>query len=783
VASQRLGQQAAPICSVAFPGCVHVLLQVHLRPADAAAGHGGTARTPEAASPAAHPAAGSGSSATGSAAHSSAGGAGLDGTHLNEEGRNAAPGHMHQLLEQATAAALQELQHQEMPAGQQPEVQVAVLPLTVPAVSTTAAGTAGSSWPVCLPWAALPSPVCLPCPTPAASAASTSGPVPSGSVAARPLQQVQVGVLGSDRLPDQPCVVVTVQAAAGPASRPPPGGATCHVLDCCQVWAAGSTAGRSHISMAIPTSQQPAVITLHLLPQAPAGSGSTQARGTAEHPVAASLPLLCLPQAAADEVLRLHAAAVGDMAAEGWAAGAVAAAGASADGTAAQSLAAREAYWGHTVPFVNSWGNLLALTAGRTDDDATGGSPAVPALLADVACLLAYLSDSGMPACFEVAAQLLEPLVPQQPEVWQQLLQQLLSLKQPLAKADGPAAAQPGTTGQPGQQASGAVQQQAELQPGHGAICAVGGTTAACQAVTSDQDKAVSKADRGASTTGHSISPQHSGSVQLGTASSASAKAGRAGGQVEGPRQGASGSATGAKAAAAVLQGRAAPAGPGRIRSAVLRGYQDGSREAAYLRYKDACCLSLWDPVAAVVSAASTAVVFKGEGWQQGLVGGTPAGGAWWQQQQSLERAVILLGCVLGNLPFLVLLLHRRWYQQHREEVILYLGGAGRVVLALGHGVLSALTGCDHCQLVQNCWLVLLFMCAVHFPLTQQVRFRRAWWLTLLDALGAGCFAGFKAHSRLLGAVAGAAACAAGLMVSAGIEWRCRTGFEAGRVL
>lgn len=781
MASERLGQQAAPICSVAFAGCVHVLLEVRLRP-EAEAGHGD--RIPAPASPAAEPAAGSGSSASpsGSAVDSSAGSDDHDGVALILECRNAAPGYMQQLLEQAIAAALQELQQQELPAGQQPEVQVAVLPLAVPAVSTTAAGDAGSMWQTGLPWASLVSPVCFPCPIPAAQSSAaadiTSGAGLSGSAAASPLQQVQVGVLGSDRLPDQPRVVVLVQAA-GPASGPP-GGATCHLLDSCQVWAAGPAAGRSHVIMYIPTSQQPAVITLHLRPQAPAGSGSTQARGTAVHPLA-SLPLLCLPQAAADEVLHMHAAAVGDMLAESWAAGAGAAAGSSAGGTAAEPLAAREAYWGHYVPFVSSWSNLLALVAGRTADDATGGSPTVQALLADVACLLAYLSDSGMPACFEVAAQLLEPLALQQPQVWQQLLRQLQSLQQPLAMAFGPAALEAGTTGQSDQQDSAAVE-HAELA-GQGTAGAAGGTAAAGQGEGSDQATASKAASRSSSTEDSRRPQLHHRSIQPGTASSASnteagSGDGRAGREVGSPGQGAAGSGVGGKAASAMLPGCTATPGPGRGMSAVLQGYQDGSREAAYLRYKDACCLSLWDPVAAVVSAACTAVVFKGVGWQ-GLVGGTPAGRAWWQQQHSLERATILLGCALGNLPFLVLLMHRRWYQQHREGVILYLGGAGRVVLALGHGVLSALTGCDHCQLVQNCWLVLLFMCTVHFPLTQQVRFRKVWRLTLLDAVGAGCYAGFKAQSWVLGAVAGAAACAAGLMVSAGIEWRCRTGFEA----
>jgi hypothetical protein len=181
----------------------------------------------------------------------------------------------------------------------------------------------------------------------------------------------------------------------------------CQSLGPSQVWLPAAADGRRLLSATLPAVTAPAVLTLHLLPDADAAAAA--ADGAAQpgpvHPLA-SLPLLVLPEAAAEEVLQLFANMVGEVKSR------------SKDAALDEAAAARQAYWQHYVPFVQSWRSLLL--AARTPITTSNGSSSSsssthrrlfmerqPKLLRHARALVPYMASHGMRACLVLAKQLL----------------------------------------------------------------------------------------------------------------------------------------------------------------------------------------------------------------------------------------------------------------------------------------------------------------------------------------------------------------------------------------
>jgi hypothetical protein len=197
----------------------------------------------------------------------------------------------------------------------------------------------------------------------------------------------------------------------------------------------------------------------------------------------------------------------------------------------------------------------------------------------------------------------------------------------------------------------------------------------------------------------------------------------------------------------------------------VLRGFPDPATEAAYLAYKDGRCCALLDPVAAAVSVAILAADLRSSAAEPG------------QEQNAFQQAVVLASGLLFNAPYAAMLLAKGWYRRRREALLLLCGGAGRVVMAAGQGVMSVATGQDYCSDPGNCLGMLLVSSALHFPLAQQVRLRGALLLALVDACGLCCYALFKLGVLLPAVGLAGAAAGAGLAVVTLLEWRGRRAF------
>lgn len=235
---------------------------------------------------------------------------------------------------------------------------------------------------------------------------------------------------------------------------------------------------------------------------------------------------------------------------------------------------------------------------------------------------------------------------------------------------------------------------------------------------------------------------------------------------------------------------------------ALLLGFPRPATEAAYLGFTNRRCLAGVDRLAAAVSLMVMATVFlsmasKGVRQQDffpaaagAVTAGTSAvtaatadsnGSSTAAQGDDLTVAQVngVLEALLLNAPWAVLLANRRWYLQHREVLLLVLGGAGRVLSSLTHGLLTVVTGHDQCSHVPNCGCVMLLACALHYPATQQLRLKPAAVLTLVDVTGVVLYGSFTWGSLWRGVGAGVLAGAAGLAVTAGLEFRSRSAFLA----
>ncbi len=648
-AAAEMGAQAVVTSAAALPGCVHVLLEVALRPA-AAAGREEMERQMDA-------------------------------------------------FEAAMRRALQEGLQAE---GLQAEgLQAEGLQLQLMDAAAPAAGDAGS-WQQ-LPWAALASPVCL-------QAAAADGDEAAAAYEANP-QSVMMGVVGgaaTQQLPAQPRVAVTglqQPAPAGPAGMD----SFSQVLGSAQVWAPPAAAeGRRHLSITLASCPvRPAALVLYLLP-------AQGAAGAAAHPLA-SLPLLCLPPAAAHEVLQLYSRMVGEAAAG------------DAEGASDEASAARRAYWGHFVPFAADWRALLAAATAagqqqREEQQAGGGAAGVlHAQLVRACDLVSFLESQGMAACLEVAAGLVAR------GGLEAALQQACAgvAAQPAAaasEAQEPAAVPAATVVAP----AGATAAHGSAQPPPAAAAAPGTPTRPSSRPAAEAS----------STKQQHQSPQH-GKSAAGASSSSAAD----------------------EQAAPTTTSHSAPAPAALTWRATLLGFPDAATEAAYLSFKNARCLALFDIWGAPLSLGIYLA------WATPLL----LRGAW--------EPIFVVGA-LFNLPYAVMLLWRRWYLEHREALLVVLGGAGRVVNAFGYGLLSLWSGVDRCtSMPMHALLALALGCALQLPLMQQVRLRPAALLTGVDALGVGCYAAFRSGSALVGAGAGVAAGLAGLAVSVTLERRSRSVF------
>jgi hypothetical protein len=272
----------------------------------------------------------------------------------------------------ALVAAIQE---QDALASGMP-VAATVVPLGIASAAAIGPGGVDEAMWNELPLAALVSPVCV---------AGSDGDC-----------HILLGLLpgASQQLPAQPKVVASYSSWNGSKGMQ----CSTHVLAGDRVWVpAAGTAGRSRLGLRLPpVPAVPAVATLHVLPgpEEEAGAG---AAGRAAHPVA-SLSLLCLPAAAAEEVLQLWAVMLQELSEQ-----AEQAAAADSGSTAALDGAAtaRKAYWCHLLPFVHCWAGLLAAAeAARTGQQDSG---ITAACATDIACLLVFMEERGMRACLDAA--------------------------------------------------------------------------------------------------------------------------------------------------------------------------------------------------------------------------------------------------------------------------------------------------------------------------------------------------------------------------------------------
>ncbi len=327
--------------AAAFPGCVHVLLNVRLEPLPAGQAGGGGAQDVSDAQLqllAAHISCSMGQAV---------------------EVRQLAAGDGRALVPAAVLAAAVE------PCDEDGWLDLRTAALATPVcVSTAAAGPAAED----------PGVAAAPGNSPAGGSSST----------------VAVGLLPHcpSGLPARPKVVVAGQSASG---------SSCRVLGAGPVWTSPAGQVHRHMAVHLPAFDSPTALTLHVLPAegaaatGPAGSAQVHPTGPAGsaqvHPIA-SLPLLALPAPCCDEVLAMFSGALQELQQQ-------------AGGGEAQ--AARRAYWGHYVPFVQIWEGLLAAA-----QSAAGGAPAdSEAAVSDAASLLTFLAAQGMPACLQLAAGLL----------------------------------------------------------------------------------------------------------------------------------------------------------------------------------------------------------------------------------------------------------------------------------------------------------------------------------------------------------------------------------------
>ncbi len=581
-------------------------------------------------------------------------------------------------------AALQLLESQQ---------HVVLLVEVVPALPAAgpAAAPCWNSWPCC----ALVNPVCL--------AAGQQGG------ASKP---VHIGLLpgAAVHLPGQAQVVVTGHCLAG-------GGviSLCRVLPRAQLWSPAGPGPRRLLSVAALQEQEeaPAVLKLHVL-DAAADVGSPSA---AAHPLA-SLPLLCLPPAAAEEVLVAFAGMVQDVAE-------AAAGGAACD----EAQAARQAYWQHYVPFVTCWRSLMLLAAAGSmahDAPAAMAVAAAPseeaiamapgameqeavALLADqTRQLLAFLAAHGMAACLEVA----RGLVARAGQV----------------VASGLMAEQPG----------------------------LGASPAEAPATSTDM-AAVQQAPSSSSKAGHQAVAAEAAAGSSALAASAAASPCAAAGLGAGTKADHTGTCRQGQAGE-----RPAVAATGHLTwYHVLLGFPDAASEAAYLAFKNTVYLAQMDSWGLVICLAFMAAHLLPalHGWMHG-------------------RVSVMISHLPGifNWPLVLMLLHRPLYQRYREALLLVVGGTGRVMFMLGNGALSLLLQRDTCTLLPKCGVIMPLLC-MQWPLVQQVRFLPAAVTSLLDGTGMALYAAFRTGSWLCGLAAGVAGAAVGMLVSAWFELRCRAAY------
>jgi hypothetical protein len=668
-AAQSVHLAARVTHTAAFPGCVHVLMDVVLLP-DAATADGqqlGTGR--------------------GTAAH---------------DGRCHAAPELSPAMAQALAAALEAHAAED---GRQ------ILAAVVPAVPEE---VEPAFW-LDLPWAALLSPVCL---TTAEEGEEVAG---SGRQSAR------VGLLpgSTSQLPAQPRAVVTGHVVTGAGVE-----SVCEVVEQTHIWAPAAAEGRRVLSVSgLPATATPAVLSLHVLPGPVAAAAAAGDGPAVVHPLA-SLPLLCLPEAAAEEVLQLFAGMVQENI-EAAAAGDSSAAG-------DELTAARQAYWRHFVPFASSWRSLLLAAAAMQEPgcaaaavpdryEAVGGtagmacSPAatpasLPDLLEDATELVTFLASHGLLACLELAAALLFSVGlaagPLQP---------------PAAEAAPEVAAEVATTQeqQQQQQQSSSTQQDQEQQ---------------------QEGAAVSGAER-------------QGRVSNEPGSKAPAAPHATSAAQEALPSSKPGSKGGHKAGSPAADQLDVPAQP--CWRHLLHGFPQPATEAAYLAFKNRRCLAQDGAAAALcfaIIAVGATVTTLNNAVSAGLL-------------------MIHTGSLLFVMPWLVMLVSKHWYLQHREPLLVGFGGAARLLFCLPLGVSSLLTGVDQCFMLPNCMLMMTSGPMMQYPITQQVRLFRALPGLLMDSVGVACYAAFTLGCPVKGAAVGVATAAVGMGVTAALDWKCRVLF------
>jgi hypothetical protein len=533
-----------------------------------------------------------------------------------------------------------------------------------------------------LPWAALATPVCL-------------------AAKARGAHSVRVALLASSpaELPPAPRLVVTGHCLAADGSVE----SSCDVLGSQQLWSVPAAAGlgRKLLSISnLATGPAPGVLTLHLLPDAAPAAGAQQA---AVHPLA-SLPLLHLPAAASEEVLKLFAGMVGQVLEQH-----------SSGGTAAdEPSAARQAYWNHYVPFVHSWRSLLLAVDARakataaaqgilhTAEGQTSTYTAAPAAfvpddspassqaagkednMAGISSVLTFLADVGMVECLTLALLLVQQAgLP---------LEDLLPLDL-AADSDGSPAPEAQQEEQQEHQPAGAAAAAAEISgPG---------------SATGSDDRAGNKPE-----------PQPIGSSKSRASGTSSIQA----------ISSKAGSSLSSHAMDKPLEWRDA-----------LLGFPDAASEAAYVLYRNS-------------SRSAT---------NMDLLAGSVCTLLWVLQltmfDLSWSRHAVLLhaALLLPLLPLLPHLLHRRWYVQHREGMLGACAGAARILMACTLS-LRAYKSADLWWLHRCVLLTATVPCLLSRPVTQQVMSRASKLVLLLELMGVLCFAAAADASwqaLLLGAV------------------------------
>jgi hypothetical protein len=633
--------------------------------------------------------------------------------HVVVSGALALPRHAVQAMLVGGSSAQQALQHLLTPtpdgcsaAGEGLEVQLVL----------SAAGAAGAAQQHgTVP--GLVTPLCVVCPGGAGgprelqegSAAATATPQARGMGSVQVTIQLNAALLQEAGLAQGQQVRVLLDRSTA-------SGSSLALAECltATIAASSSGSGTQQLSLELQGPSTPVVLLLHLLPtphqqphQAqthnPGLGSSREAAAPAQPPLVhplASLPLLCLPYAAAQECLQLFSRMTQQVQ-EASSGGPAAAAAGGAAGASAAGAASFQAFTQHYAAFALEWAWLLAHNGGEQLCPA-----AEEAAARQLVSLLRFLSVQGMPACLQLACEALESKS-------QQLAERVVAR---LGESAGPAAASQAAAG--------------------GAAPAAAGAAGALPPRLDGPPRGAARRHRAAEVAASDAPPAAPPLPQ-----SAARR----------PVLGALGAAGAAAAAAAAAASRCLAALPARLAQAAAPSallsrlpsrstFPDPATEGRYRHQRDRQMAAGYDGLLGLGAAALHAVVYVRAARQ------LPAGD--WQLK------VVALALALEQAPFLLRLVAAERYARHRQRMLeacvllskglLVAAGASACLLAVPGGLEECAAGRDAMTAALG-WMMLL-------PVVQHSMLRPSLPLTacqFLTPLTWGLLRGWRAAAAL----------------------------------